>query len=154
ALGDRQPGWDLTDGARGLFAALGAPIDGDPALALATLALKAPDLAPLYEPLLRVTFTPTMVDASRQMNVIPAAANLHVDCRTPPGMGEAEVRTRIREVLGDDGYRVTFTERTTGNESPVESPLMDAIARWVDRTEPGVRTIPTVSPGYSDSRTI
>jgi acetylornithine deacetylase/succinyl-diaminopimelate desuccinylase-like protein len=95
-----------------------------------------------------------MVDASRQMNVIPAAANLHVDCRTPPGMGEAEVRTRIREVLGDDGYRITFTERTTGNESPVDSPLMDAIARWVEKTEPGARTIPAVSPGYSDSRTI
>jgi acetylornithine deacetylase/succinyl-diaminopimelate desuccinylase-like protein len=154
ALGDRRPGWDLTEGARGLFAALGAPIDGDPGLALAVLALKAPDLAPLYEPLLRVTFTPTMIDASRQLNVIPAAANLHVDCRTPPGLGEAEVRTRIREVLGDDGYRITFTERTTGNESPVDTPLMDAIARWVQKTEPGARTIPAVSPGYSDSRTI
>jgi acetylornithine deacetylase/succinyl-diaminopimelate desuccinylase-like protein len=152
-LGERQPDWDVTDGARGLFAALGAPIDGDPAEAVAALARRAPELAPLYEPLLRVTFTPTMVDASQAMNVIPAAANLHVDCRTPPGMEEPAVLERVREVLGDDGYRLTFTERTIGNESPVDSPLMDAIARWVQETEPGALTMPSVSPGYSDSRT-
>jgi acetylornithine deacetylase/succinyl-diaminopimelate desuccinylase-like protein len=154
ALGDRRPDWDVTDGARGLFAALGAPIDGDPAAAVSVLAQRAPQLAPLYEPLLRVTFAPTMIDASRQMNVIPATANLHVDCRTPPGVGEPAVRARVREVLGDDGYRLTFTERTIGNESPVESPLMDALREWVQRTEPVARCIPTVSPGYSDSRTI
>jgi len=68
-------------------------------------------------------------------------------------MEEPAVLERVREVLGEDRYRLTFTERTIGNESPVESPLMDAIARWVARTEPGARTIPTVSPGYSDSRT-
>jgi acetylornithine deacetylase/succinyl-diaminopimelate desuccinylase-like protein len=152
-LGERQPGWDVTAGASGLFAALGAPIDGDPAEAVKALALRAPELAPLYEPLLRVTLAPTMVDASPAMNVIPAAANLHVDCRTPPGMEEPAVLERVREVLGEDGYRLTFTERTIGNESPVDSPLMDAITRWVARTEPGARTIPTVSPGYSDSRT-
>jgi acetylornithine deacetylase/succinyl-diaminopimelate desuccinylase-like protein len=154
ALGDRRPGWDVTDSARGLFEALGAPIDGEPAVALSTLHQKAPDLAHLYEPLLRVTFAPTMVDASRQLNVIPSAANLHVDCRTPPGMDEAAVRDRIREVLGEDGYRLTFTERTTGNESPVESPLMDAIRTWVNGVDPDARVIPTVSPGYSDSRTM
>jgi acetylornithine deacetylase/succinyl-diaminopimelate desuccinylase-like protein len=154
ALGERRPGWDVTDSASGLFAALGAPIDGDPDRALADLTGRAPELAPLYEALLRVTFAPTMVDASQAMNVIPATANLHVDCRTPPGMAEPEVLERVREVLGDDGYRLTFTERTIGNESPVESPLMDAIARWVQRVEPGARTIPAVSPGYSDSRTI
>src|SRR5262249_44798015 len=43
---------------------------------------------------------------------------------------------------------------TTGNESPVASPLMDAIGAWVQRTDPGARVIPTVSPGYSDSRTM
>jgi acetylornithine deacetylase/succinyl-diaminopimelate desuccinylase-like protein len=152
-LGERQPDWDVTAGASGLFAALGAPIDGDPAEAVKALALRAPELAPLYEPLLRVTLAPTMVDASPAMNVIPAAANLHVDCRTPRGMEEPAVLERVREVLGEDGYRLTFTERTIGNESPVDSPLMDAIARWVAQTEPGARTIPAVSPGYSDSRT-
>jgi acetylornithine deacetylase/succinyl-diaminopimelate desuccinylase-like protein len=153
-LAERQPGWDVTAGARGLFAALGAPIDGDPADAVADLARRAPELASIYEPLLRVTLVPTMVDASLAMNVIPAAANLHVDCRTPPGMDEPAVLERVREVLGADGYRLTFTERTIGNESPVDSPLMDAIGAWVRETEPGARCIPTVSPGYSDSRTI
>ena len=42
---------------------------------------RAPDLAPLVEPMLRVTLAPTMVSASRDYNVIPAEARL--DGRLP-----------------------------------------------------------------------
>jgi acetylornithine deacetylase/succinyl-diaminopimelate desuccinylase-like protein len=154
ALGERQPGWDVTEGARALMEGLGAPIDGDPAAALAALHARAPGYAALIEPLLRVTFAPTMVSGSRQLNVIPEAAQLQVDCRVPPGMGEDAVRARLAELLGEDGYRLEFTECVVGNASPVASPLMDALRGWVERTHPGARCVPTVSAGYSDSRTI
>ena len=103
--------------------------------------------------MLRVTLAPTMVDASDQMNVIPAAARLHVDVRVPPGMEEPTVAERVRGVLGDSDYRLEFTRRVVGNSSPPESPLRDALAGWVERTEPGARCLPTISTGYSDSRT-
>jgi len=102
--------------------------------------------------MLRVTLAPTMVDASDAMNVIPERARLHVDCRVPPGMEEAEVLERVREVLGTSGYRLEFTEGVVGNASPPRSALLDAIAGWVERTEPGTRCLPTLSVGYSDSR--
>jgi acetylornithine deacetylase/succinyl-diaminopimelate desuccinylase-like protein len=56
-------------------------------------------------------------------------------------------------VLGEDGYRLEFTERVIGNASPVSSPLMDAITGWVEQHDPGARVVPTALPGFTDSRT-
>ncbi len=103
--------------------------------------------------MMRVTLAPTMVAASDQMNVIPATARLHVDCRVPPGMEEPAVLARVQEVLGDTGYRLEFTERVVGNVSAPESPLANALRGWVKRTDPGARLLPTVCVGYTDSRT-
>jgi acetylornithine deacetylase/succinyl-diaminopimelate desuccinylase-like protein len=150
ALAERQPDWDVTPAARDLLAELG--LDGDPAAAVAALAQRAPDFAPDVEAMMRVTLAPTMVDASEQMNIIPAAARLHVDCRVPPGMAEPAVLERVREVLGRDGYGIEFTESVVGNSSPPQSPLFDALERWVERSDPDARCLPTISVGYSDSR--
>ena len=153
SMATRRPAWDLTPGPRALLAGLGLEVDGDPGAALAALAVRAPDLAPLAEAMMRVTLAPTMVDASRTMNVIPDAARLHVDCRVPPGMDEPAVAARLREVLGTGGYGLEFTECVTGNSSRVESPLMDSLTAWVAEIDPGARCLPTISTGYSDSRT-
>jgi acetylornithine deacetylase/succinyl-diaminopimelate desuccinylase-like protein len=153
AMKSRQPGWDITPAPRALLAELGLEPDGDPSAALAAVEQRAPDLAPLVDAMMRVTLAPTMVDASEQMNVIPETARLHVDCRVPPGMGEDTVRIRLSEVLGDTGYRLDFTEQVTGNSSPPDSPLREAIAGWLGRADPGARLLPSISVGYSDSRT-
>jgi acetylornithine deacetylase/succinyl-diaminopimelate desuccinylase-like protein len=152
AMAARRPGWDVTPGPRAFLAALGLLVDGDPEATLRALATRAPELAPSVEAMLRVTLAPTMVDASQSMNVIPEAARLHVDCRVPPGMDEPAVRARIEEVLGSEGYRLEFTERIAGNSSAVDTPLMDALAAWVGETDPGARTLPSISTGYTDSQ--
>jgi acetylornithine deacetylase/succinyl-diaminopimelate desuccinylase-like protein len=153
AIATRTPGWDITAGPRALLGELGLDDDGDPAAALERLRGRAPELAPLVESMLRVTLAPTMVDASTAMNVIPDEARLHVDCRVPPGLDEAAVRARLLDVLPPDGYRLEFTETVAANSSPPASPLMDALRAWVERDDPGARLVPTISPGYSDSRT-
>jgi len=86
--------------------------------------------------------------------VIPSRAELRVDCRVPPGLGESEVREGIAEVLGDqDGtWRIEFTEQVVGNRSPVASELMDVIGAWVAEHDPGARVVPVVLPGFTDSR--
>ena len=43
--------------------------------------------------------------------MIPSRAELQVDCRVPPGLGEAEARARIEEVLGTEGYELEFDEQ-------------------------------------------
>ena len=153
AMAARQPGFDLTDGPRALLEGLGLEPNGDPAAALERLRARDAGLALLVEPLLGVTLAPTIISASPKINVIPSSAVLRVDCRIPPGLGEDEALARIHEVLGSEGYRLDFTERVVGNSSPVSSPLMDAITAWIAEHDPGAHVVPTVLPGFTDSRT-
>jgi acetylornithine deacetylase/succinyl-diaminopimelate desuccinylase-like protein len=146
AMAERRPAEDVTDAPRALFAALG--VDD-----LDMLRARDPELAVFVEPMVSVTFAPTMIAASAKINVIPAVAQLKVDCRVPPGLGREVAELRAREVLhGLDGYELTFLEEVVGNGSPVDSPLMDAIERWVQVEDPGARVVPTMLPAYTDSR--
>jgi acetylornithine deacetylase/succinyl-diaminopimelate desuccinylase-like protein len=111
-----------------------------------------PLLALLIEPTLGVSVAPTQVRASEKINVIPAQAELRLDCRVPPGLGEQDARRRLEEVLGADGYRLEFTERVIGNRSPMRSPLMDEIGAWISEQDPGARLVPMMLPGFTDSR--
>ena len=153
AMQARQPGFDLTDGPRALLDGLGLEPNGDPAAALERLRARDPGLAMLVEPLLGVTLAPTKIVASTKINVIPSSAVLSVDCRVPPGLGEEHAIARIHEVLGEDGYRLDFTEQVIGNQSPVDSPLMDAIVAWIGEHDPDAQVVPTALPGFTDSRT-
>ncbi|HEY5286330.1 MAG TPA: peptidase dimerization domain-containing protein, partial [Solirubrobacteraceae bacterium] len=174
--------------------------ESDPAAALARLERIDPRLLALLEPMFGVSFAPTKVSASEKINVIPSKAELRVDCRVPPGLGEQEARQAIEQVLGGidglalefgdangdavagqavsgdavagraesggaaaggpagdaprahAGLRVDFTERITGNRSPISSSLMDALGEWVSVNDPGAKTVPTILPGFTDSR--
>src|SRR4051794_5694345 len=146
AMRERQPEFDITDAPQALMDGLG--VGG-----LDELREKDAVLAMLVEPMLGVTLAPTMAHASDKINVIPSRAELQVDCRVPPGLGREHAERRIREVLGDDGYSLEFIEMTIGNSSPVESPLMDAIRDWLTANDPDARVVPTMLPGFTDSRT-
>src|SRR5207253_1553736 len=85
-------------GAQGLLEALGVESNGDLLEGFARLEEKAPMLGVLLEPLAGITFSPTMIRASEKINVIPARAELKVDCRVPPGLGEDDVRRSVEQV--------------------------------------------------------
>ena len=118
--------------------------------------LRAEDfrLAVFFEPMMGVTFTPTRITASEKSNVIPSRAELKVDCRVPPGLGEEEVLAGIEEVLGpaDGSFEIEFTEKVVGNRSAARSPLMDALSAWVAENDPGAIVVAWCSPGFTDSR--
>ena len=125
----------------------------DPAGSLARLRAADERLAVFFEPMFGVTFTPTRIGASEKVNVIPSRAELKVDCRVPPGLGEREVREDLAAVLGpEEGWRLEFTEQVVGNGSPVAGALMDEISAWVAEHDPGAATVPVVLPGFTDSR--
>jgi acetylornithine deacetylase/succinyl-diaminopimelate desuccinylase-like protein len=162
-LSARQPAYELTAEPSAFLRALGED-PGDPTGAVARLRAADPRLATMFEPMLGITFAPTMISASEKLNVIPSKAVLKVDCRVPPGLGEDETRRAIAEILGphppshpspghpEDGLRIEFTERIAGNRSPMQSSLMDAISDWVQAHDPGAHTVPTILPGFTDSR--
>ena len=150
-LADRQPASELTSEPQALLRGIGEdPSDAPGAVAR----LRAADarLATMFEPMMGVTFTPTQIKASEKINVIPSRAELKIDCRVPPGLGEAEVRRAITEVLGEDGFKIDFTERIVGNRSPTRSPLMETIAAWIAERDPGAEVVPLILPGFTDSR--
>jgi acetylornithine deacetylase/succinyl-diaminopimelate desuccinylase-like protein len=155
-LAARQPAYELTPEPRAFLAALGED-PNDPAGAVANLGAADERLVTMFEPMLGVTFTPTRISASEKINVIPSSAELKVDCRVPPGLGEEEVRRGIAEVLGEEadeggGWRIDFTERIEGNRSPISSSLMETIGAWVAEHDPGADVVPVILPGFTDSR--
>ena len=105
----------------------------------------------LAEPMLGTTLTPTQASASDKANVVPSKAEVLVDCRVPPGLGEEGARERIAAVLGEGEHEIEFLEHVIGNRSDYGGPLADAIESWVAETEPGAEVLPMVMPGFSDS---
>ena len=150
-LAARQPAYELTAEPQAFLRALGED-PGDPESAIANLGEADERLVTMFEPMLGVTFTPTRIRASEKINVIPSSAELKVDCRVPPGMGEVEVRRGIGEVLGEGAWRIDFTERIEGNRSPISSSLMETIAEWVAEHDAGADVVPVILPGFTDSR--
>jgi acetylornithine deacetylase/succinyl-diaminopimelate desuccinylase-like protein len=153
-LSDQPDPEPTPDGLAFLEALYGKPIEGGDAmrLALGRLRSEEPLLADfLAEPMLGVTLTPTRARASEKANVIPSYAEVLVDCRVPPGLGADDALERIESVLGEGDYEIEFSEQVVGNRSSLDTPLADAIDRWVRDTDPGAGVAPISMPGFSDS---
>src|SRR5262249_51861333 len=151
-LADQPATYEMTAGPTALLRGLGED-PRNPAAAMRRLEDDEPRLRTLLEPMFGVTLTPTMASASSKINVIPSRAQVQIDCRVPPGLGEDAARRRIADVLGSEsnGISIEFTQRTPGNESTIDSELMRAIERWVAANDPGATTVPWILPGFSDS---
>jgi acetylornithine deacetylase/succinyl-diaminopimelate desuccinylase-like protein len=134
---------------------LEAVLGGTPPLedALARARALSPLAAELVEPLLSLTLSPTMIEASRQRNVIPARCTIDVDCRLLPGQTPQSVEPLLRAALGEGDWELDWIleDHAGGTSSPVDTPLWSALQAWVDRIEPGARLAPLISAGFTDS---
>ncbi|MGZ4441407.1 MAG: M20/M25/M40 family metallo-hydrolase [Gaiellaceae bacterium] len=119
--------------------------------ALARAAAVDPLAAEMVQPLLSFTVSPTMVEASKKRNVIPALCVVTVDCRILPGQSRDEVEAVVRESLGEADYELEWGEAQGGTRSPMGTPLWAAVASFVEETEPGARAVPLIVPGFTDS---
>ena len=151
ALREPMPAYELSPEPEALMRAMGVDTR-DLEAGVKQVVEQDERVAVLLEPMLGVTLAPTMIRASEKINVIPARAELGVDCRVPPELGEEHALKRIHQVLGDDGYDVEFRETVVGNRSPIDTPLMDRIRSFVEREDPGAEVAAMVLPGFSDSR--
>jgi acetylornithine deacetylase/succinyl-diaminopimelate desuccinylase-like protein len=112
-----------------------------------------PLAAELVEPLLSVTLSPTMIQASRQLNVVPGSCEISVDCRLLPGQSPRDVEPLLRAALGDGSWELEWVTPggTGGTLSPTGTPLWRALEAWVDSVEPGARLAPILMAGFTDS---
>ncbi len=150
ALGAYEPPRELIPEARGfLESVLGEAPPLEEALERA--AELDPLLPALVEPLLALTLSPTMIDASHQRNVIPAVCEVTVDCRLLPEQTRAEAEALIRAALGDGDYELEWIDSSGGTRSPIQTPLWDALESFTAEIEPGARLAPIACPGFTDS---
>ena len=150
ALGRYQPPQAIIpEVARFLELVLGElpPLD----LALDGVRTLSPLAAELLEPLLSFTLAPTVIEASKQLNVIPATCVLTVDCRLPPGMTPEDVDPLVRAAIGPGDYELDWFAHDGGTRSPIETPLWSVLQGWVGELEPGARLAPLVCAGFTDS---
>jgi acetylornithine deacetylase/succinyl-diaminopimelate desuccinylase-like protein len=150
ALGAYEPPRELIPEAKGfLEAVLGNALPLDEALHKASEL--HPMLPALVEPLLSLTLSPTMIDASHQRNVIPAICEITVDCRLLPETTPADVEPLIRAALGNGDYELEFLEAVGGTRSALDSPLWEVLEKFTSGIEPEARLAPFACPGFTDS---
>jgi acetylornithine deacetylase/succinyl-diaminopimelate desuccinylase-like protein len=111
----------------------------------------APLLAEMVEPLLSMTVSPTMANASQKRNVIPAVCDITVDSRLLPGMTPDEQQAIVPGILGEGDYELMSLEAHGGTRSEIRTPLWDAVTSWVDSVDPGAKPAPICVAGFTDS---
>jgi acetylornithine deacetylase/succinyl-diaminopimelate desuccinylase-like protein len=151
ALGTYKPEKRLTPEVEALLETVTGerPTSPDEVLDLARRV--APLLAEMVEPLLSMTLSPTMANASQKRNVVPAVCDITVDSRLLPGMTPDEQQAVVREVLGEGDYELEVLESHGGTRSAIDSPLWSAVQSWVGSVEPGARPAPICVAGFTDS---
>lgn len=100
------------------------------------------------------TFAPTIAQGGTKINVIPDRVDLHIDIRTLPGQGEAEVRAMLDEALGDLAPKVELiaSHDDPSTSSPIDTPLWHSLERITQRFYEGSRVIPFMTVGATDAR--
>jgi acetylornithine deacetylase/succinyl-diaminopimelate desuccinylase-like protein len=150
-LGEFTPEPRLEPEVSALFESIAGAPPADAAQVLQVARAVDPLAAELVEPLLGITFSPTMISASQKRNVIPAVCEVTVDCRLLPGQPQTEAEQVVRELLGEDDYELEWVEGYGGTRSPMEGPLWDAITSWVAESEPEAAVAPICLAGFTDS---
>jgi acetylornithine deacetylase/succinyl-diaminopimelate desuccinylase-like protein len=151
ALGDYVPERQLTPEVTALLEAVIGAAPTTPEDAIGRAEEIGAFFAAMVEPLLSLTFSPTMASASQKRNVIPAICDVIVDSRLLPGMTPAEQLRVARQVLGEGDYELESLEAHGGTRSSIETPLWDAVSEWVEQVDPEARPAPIIVAGFTDS---
>ena len=110
-----------------------------------------PVAAEMVEPLLGLTVSPTMIEASQKRNVIPGRCEVTVDCRLLPGQTETEAEGVLRSWLGEGDYELEWRGGQGGTRSELGTPLWTAIGEFVGGLEARARLAPICVAGFTDS---
>jgi acetylornithine deacetylase/succinyl-diaminopimelate desuccinylase-like protein len=99
------------------------------------------------------TFSPNVIHGGTKTNVIPDHVELEVDIRTLPGQTGDDIRTMLREALGDlaDAVEIESNDDPS-TASPIETPLWDALQTVTGRLVADSALIPFLMVGGTDNR--
>ncbi len=104
--------------------------------------------------LTHLTVSPNVIRGGEKTNVIPGRVDIEVDIRKVPGQTDEDVLEFFDTALGSlrSDVEIEVLQRDDPSESPVDTPLWDAISRAATAVYPEARCIPTLTPGGTDAR--
>jgi len=150
-LGAYRPEPRIEPEVAALLQSVAGSVPEDPSELLPFARAIDPQLGDLIEPLVSLTFAPTMIEASSKRNVIPALCEVTVDSRLLPGQTVDEQLACVRAVLGEGDYELESIEAQGGTRSPMQTPLWEAVASFVAAEDPGAVLAPVCVSGFTDS---
>jgi acetylornithine deacetylase/succinyl-diaminopimelate desuccinylase-like protein len=158
-LAGHRPTAHITDAWRrwvagmGFDAALAAALV-DPTTAWQGIEQLPPELAPTAHALTHLSVSPNVVSGGSKTNVIPGRVDLEVDVRKVPGQYDEDVMEMLDTALGSlrGDVDVEVIEANDPSESPVDTPLWDAITRAARAVYPEATCIPSMLTGGTDAR--
>jgi acetylornithine deacetylase/succinyl-diaminopimelate desuccinylase-like protein len=108
---------------------------------------------PPFNAQLRTTCVATRVEAGHADNALPQLARAMVNCRILPGQRVEDVQKALVGALASDKIKVSADRRDTASApSPLNPELVGAIEQLTAKFWPGIKLLPTMSAGATDSR--
>ena len=117
---------------------------------------KAVSKDPMFNAMLRDTFSPTLLASGIRTNVIPAEARATINCRILPDTPPATFIEELKQAAGDEGLEWKLHEEPEAAPaaSPMDSDLVRAIATAARSLWKGVPVLPLLSTGATDSQAL
>jgi len=117
---------------------------------VATARAVSPALDLLVRALVENVTPPTIIEARGPQNVVPEEAKVTLYGAILPGETKETVEAELRHALGDGDYTLEVGEPEGGSTSPLDTPLHEAIERFLRERDPAARLIPALGYGFSD----
>jgi acetylornithine deacetylase/succinyl-diaminopimelate desuccinylase-like protein len=105
--------------------------------------------------MLRMTITPTMINAGTKENIIPSECETVFDCRVLPGQTPNQALATIKDLLKDvgmDKLEFEIIQANEPSESSLDTPLYRLIENVVRESDPKCLIAPFLLTGGTDSR--
>lgn len=107
---------------------------------------------PSYVGQLSTTCVATQFAGGHAPNALPQRATANVNCRIFPGETVAQTEAVLRAALADPSITVKpLMPNVSSPESPLRADVLAAVRKAVDAQHPGVRIVPAMSTGATDS---
>ncbi len=107
---------------------------------------------PMFNAVVRNTFSPTILAGGVQGNVIPAEVHALLNVRTIPGHSVDDVVRHLSEVIGDKDVEVAVASRSEDSPpSDANSPMFKAIAESAKELDSEMAVVPYLGAGATDS---
>lgn len=107
---------------------------------------------PVFRSVLANTISVTTCTAGYKHNVIPAVSEATLDCRLLPGQSAQAFLEELKGVIDDPKVEVEEVYRSETDSSPVQTELFDIVEGVARETVEEAVVLPSVSPGFTDSR--